>query len=291
MTSQQPTISRRLYRDDVELSIVGLGVIVLVGMEQNDANRLVAESVERGVNYIDTGPNYGGGEGQEKMGHAVRPHRDKLFIACKTGQRDAEGARNELEHSLRQLHTDHVDLYQFHGVSTMEQVQQIVGPGGAGEAFLKARDEGLTRYVGLSAHTEEAAIALMDQFDCDSILFPVNYTCFARGNFGPRVIRHAQSKGVTRLALKALALTKWEEQADRTYPKCWYRPISHEQRDLAALALGFTLSQDITAAIPPGDERMYRLAMDLAAAFEPLSPAQREELLASAAELEPIFAS
>ncbi len=291
MTPEHAQIARRIYRDDVELSIVGLGVIVLVGMEQDDANRMVAESIDRGMNYIDTGPRYGGGEAQEKMGHAVRPHRGDLFIACKTGLRDARGARDELEHSLRQLHTDHVDLYQFHAVSTMEDVQKIVGPGGAGEAFLKAREEGLTRYVGLSAHNEEAAIALMDQFDCDSVLFPVNYGCFAKGNFGPRVLQHAKDKGVTRLALKALAQTKWKEGEERTYQKCWYRPISHEQRDLAARALRFTLSQEVTAAIPPGDERMFRLALDLAAEFEPLSEVEREELLATAADLDPIFAS
>lgn len=289
--THQPSIPRRIYKNGEELSIVGLGVIVLVGMEQDDANRLVAESIDRGLNYIDTGPRYGGGEAQEKMGHAVRPHRSDLFIGCKTRERDAGGARKELEHSLRQLHTDHVDLYQFHAVSTMEDVQKIVGPGGAGEAFLKAREEGLVRYVGLSAHNEEAAIALMDQFDCDSVLFPVNFGCFAKGNFGPRILQHARDNGVTRLALKALAHTTWKENEQRTYANCWYRPISHEHRDLASRALRFTLSQDVTAAIAPGDGRMFRLALDLATRFEPLLPAERDELLAEAEDLEPIFAN
>lgn len=290
MVASKPQIPRRPYRDDLELSIAGMGVIVLIGMDQDDANRLVAESVDRGVNYFDTGPRYGDGEGQEKLGHALRAHREGVFVACKTGRRDAEGARSELEHSLRQLHTDHVDLYQFHGVSTIDDVQQIVGPGGAGEAFLTARQEGKVRYVGLSAHDEDMAIALMDQFHCDSVLFPINYACFAQGNFGPRVIRHAQNKGVARLALKAMAHTTWKEHEERIYPNCWYRPISHEQRDLVDRALRFTLSQDVTAAIPPGDERAYRLALDLAADFAPLSAEQTEQLLASAVDLEPIFA-
>lgn len=131
----------------------------------------------------------------------------------------------------------------------------------------------------------------MDRFDCDSVLFPINFACFAKGHFGPRLLEHARKKGVTRLALKALAHTTWNEHEERTYPKCWYRPISHEQRDLATKALRFTLSQDVTATIPPGDERIYRLALDLADAFEPIAPEERDELLATVTDLEPIFTS
>ena len=284
-------LPRRSYQDDVELSVVGLGVITLVGMEQDDANALLAESVELGVNYVDTGPKYGDGEGQQKLGLALRPYRDRMFIACKTGCRDGAGALEELEHSLGQLHTDHVDLYQFHGVTTEQDVQEILAPGGAAEAFDRARAQGKVRYVGLSAHNEDAAIAIMDQGPCDSVLCPTNYVCFAQGNFGPRVIQHAANKGVARLALKALAYTRWREGEQRSYPNCWYRPITPEQRELAARALAFTLSQDVTALIPPGDERAYRLALELAAEFSPMSEAEQKALLDSASELEPIFAS
>ncbi|MAE63686.1 MAG: oxidoreductase [Phycisphaeraceae bacterium] len=284
------TLARRPFRDDVELSIVGLGVITAIGMEQSDVDALVTESVEAGVNYIDTGPRYGDGEGQQKLGLALRPHRDNVFIACKTGRRDAEGALEELELSLEMLHTDHVDLYQLHGVSSREDVEQILAPGGAAEGFLTARDQGKTRYVGLSAHDEDAAIAIMDGFPCDSILFPTNFACFAQGDFGPRVIEHAASRNVARLALKALAYRTWREGEERTHPKAWYRPITSDQRELARRALYFTLSQDITAAIPPGDEQSYRMAVELAADFEPMSEADQQALLDSAADLEPIFA-
>jgi predicted aldo/keto reductase-like oxidoreductase len=241
--------------------------------------------VERGVNYFDVAPSYG--DAELKLGPALEPFRKNVFLACKTGRRDATGAQQELEQSLSRLRTDHLDLYQFHGVSSMEDVEKILADGGAGEVFLKAREEGKVRFLGFSAHAEEPAIALMDRFPCDSVLFPVNYVCYAQGNFGPRIMQHAKGKGVARLALKALAHGQWREGEPRTHPKCWYRPVS--DRALARQALRFTLSEDITAAIPPGDQELYQMALGLASDLPPLSAAERQELLAGTEGVEPLF--
>jgi aryl-alcohol dehydrogenase-like predicted oxidoreductase len=283
-------LAKRRYRDDVQLSIIGFGGIVVVGFEQKEADRLVAESFDRGVNYFDVAPSYFEGEAEIKLGNALRPYRQKVFLACKTMRRDAEGARLELERSLERLHTDHFDLYQFHAVSSMKDVEQSLGPGGAAETFVKAREQGKVRYLGCSAHSEEAALAMLDRFPLDSILFPINFVCFAQANFGPRVIARAKEKGAARLALKALAHAPWPQGTDRAktgHPKAWYRPI--EDRELASKALRFTLSEDITAAIPPGDEKVYQMALELAADFKPLSNQEREDLLAGAKETKPLF--
>ena len=143
------------------------------------------------------------------------------------------------------------------------------------------------RYLGCSAHSVEAALALMDRFPLDSILFPVNFVLFAQGNFGPQVLARAKEKGIARLALKAMAYTRVPAGAKRTYPKCWYVPV--DDRSLARQALRFTLSEDVTAAIPPGDERLYEMALDLAAGYQPLSPAERKRLLARAEGVDPLF--
>jgi len=264
---------------------VGLGGVVVWGLEQEEANRLVAESVERGVNYFDVAPTYG--DAELKLGPALEPYRDDVFLACKTTRRDASGAQEELEDSLRRLRTDHLDLYQFHAVSTMEDVEQILAPGGASEVFLKAREQGKVRFLGLSAHAEEPAIALLDRFECDSVLFPVNFVCYAQGNFGPRLLQHAKEKGVARLALKALCHGAWRKGETRSYPKCWYRPVSAPS--LARQALRFTLSEGVTAAIPPGDEGLYRMALRLASDLPPLSAKERREILAGTEGVEPIF--
>ncbi len=280
-------IPRRTYRGDVKLSTIAFGGIVVVHMEQKDADNIVAESIDRGVNYFDVAPSYFEGEAEMKLGNALRAHRNKIFLACKTTVRDAAGARKELERSLERLHTDHFDLYQFHAVSSMKDVEQILAPGGAAETFSKARQEGKVRFLGMSAHSAEAAIALMDRYPLDSVLFPVNFVLYSQGHFGPQILAHAKEKGLARMALKAMAHTTWPKGAKREYDKCWYKPI--DRPDLAEKAVRFTLSEDVTAAIPPGEEKLYRMALDIAAAFKPLNTAEREQLLASASGLEPLF--
>jgi len=285
------SIPRRLYRDDIRLSIVGFGGIVVVGQPQTDANREVSRAIDRGVNYFDVAPSYGRGEAEEKLGIALEPYRKGAFLACKTQKRDAAGASAELENSLRVLHTDHFDLYQLHAMSTMEDVESVLGPDGALKTFLKAKKEGKIRYLGFSAHNEDVALRLMDEFPFDSVLFPINYVCFAQGNFGPRLLKKAKEKNVACLAIKSLAYTRWADTEDTRakHPKCWYQPL--DDLEEARLALRFTLSEDVTAAIPPGDEKIYRIAETLAAEFTPLTPAERESLLASSKNIKPIFHS
>ncbi|HSB17063.1 MAG TPA: aldo/keto reductase [Bryobacteraceae bacterium] len=281
---------KRKYRDNVKLSVIGFGGIVVCGMEQNLADRTVAESWDRGINYYDVAPTYFDGEAETKLGIALKPYRKKAFLACKTTIRDAQGAAKELEQSLKRLHTDHFDLYQFHAVSSMEDVEKILAPAGAAELFTRARKDGKVRYLGASAHNAEAAIALMERFPLDSILFPVNFVCFQQGSFGPQILAKAKEKGVARLALKALAHHPWPKGTDRKksgYEKCWYKPV--DDPELARKALRFTLSEDITAAVPPGDERIYAMALDIAAAFTPMTAAERQELLASSQGTAPIF--
>ena len=129
----------------------------------------------------------------------------------------------------------------------------------------------------------------MDRFDFDSILFPINFATFYAADFGPRVIEAAKSKGVARLALKAMARQRWSkgDPARQLYRKCWYEPLTKRQE--AKLGLYFTLSQSVTAAIPPGDESLFRLALDLAMDFRPVSRREKETLRKMAASLNPIF--
>jgi len=257
-------------------------------MEQKDADRSVAEAFDRGINYYDVAPSYYDGEAERKLGPALEPVRKRSFLACKTMARDAAGARKELEQSLGRLRTDHFDLYQFHAVSSLDDVDKIVAPGGAAEEFLKAREEGKVRFLGASAHNAEAAISLMDRFPLDSVMFPVNFVLFQEGNFGPQILEHAKKKGVARLALKAMAHTSWPEGADRSaWPKCWYKPT--DDPELAEKAVRFALSEDVTAAIPPGNEKLFWMALDYAGRFRPLRPKERQDLLTSARGVSPLF--
>ncbi|MGA2301482.1 MAG: aldo/keto reductase [Candidatus Acidiferrum sp.] len=284
-------LPRRRYKDGIDLSIIALGGIVVCGLSQEEASRRVAVAYDRGVNYFDCAPSYFNGEAETKLGEALRPYRSKVFLAEKTMHRDAKGAREELERSLQRFHTDHVDLYQFHAVSSMDDVDKILAAGGAAETFFAARKEGKVRYVGFSAHNAPAALRLMDALELDSVLFPVNVNAWENGGFGPQILAKAKAKGMARMALKALAFGKWPagmKESDRKYPKCWYEPIA--DREMARLALRFSLNQEVTAAVPPGDERIFDMALELASAPLPeLSAAELTGLKTKIATLEPVF--
>jgi aryl-alcohol dehydrogenase-like predicted oxidoreductase len=256
-------------------------------MEQKDADRTVAEAFDRGVNYFDVAPSYFDGEAETKLGPALKPYRKRSFLACKTMERGAAGVLRELEQSLGRLKTDHFDLYQFHALSGLEDVDKILSSGGAAETFLKARQDGKVRFLGASAHSAEAAIALMDRFPLDSVMFPVNFVLFQEGNFGPQILAHAKKKGVARLALKALAHTSWPDRDHAAWRKCWYQPI--DQPELVEKAVRFTLSEDVTAAIPPGEEKLFRMALDYGARFRPLEAKERGDLLKRAQGVHPLF--
>lgn len=287
-SSAAAALPRREYKDGIRLSVIGFGGIVVCGLDQPRADRIVAESFDRGVNYYDVAPSYFDGEAETKLGPALQPYRGRSFLACKTLERDAAGSRRELERSLGRLRTDHFDLYQFHAVSSLGDVDKIVAPGGAGETFLKARQEGKVRFLGASLHDAEAALSLMDRFPLDSVLFPVNFVLFQEGTFGPQILAQAKKKGIARLALKTLCHQAWPEGADRSaWPKCWYKPV--DDPVLADLAVRFTLSEDVTAAIPPGEEKLFRMALDCGGRFRPLDAKERQGLMAGARGLTPIF--
>jgi aryl-alcohol dehydrogenase-like predicted oxidoreductase len=276
---------RRLGKTGEMLSMIGFGGIAVMNEDPADAKRIVAQAIERGINYFDVAPSYGNAE--ERLGPALEPYRKSVFLACKTGRRTAREAEEELQQSLKRLRTDHFDLYQFHAVTTMEDVEQIMGPGGALETFVQAREKGLVRFLGFSVHSEEAALALMDRFDLDTILFPFNWVCWNQGKFGPRVLEKAQEKDMGILALKTLAKRKWKEDEERKWSKAWYCPVDSFAE--ALMAVRFTFSRPITAGTSPGHEELLWWACDAADQFTPLSEEEEAEVARRSEGLDPIF--
>lgn len=276
---------RRFGKTDVELSVVGFGGIIVMNEPPSSAKRIVKEAIERGINYFDVAPSYGNAE--ECLGPALEPYRDSVFLACKTAKRTKIEAEAELHQSLRRLRTDHFDLYQIHGVITLIEVNQAMGEGGAIEALVEAREQGLVKYLGFSAHTEEAALALLDRFKFDSVLFPFNWVCWYQSDFGPKVLEKAQEKGVATLALKALAKRKLKENEEKKWPKCWYAPVDSFEE--ASLALRFTLSLPVTSAVSPSHADLLWWASDVAEKPEHLSKEETAVVAKRSEGLEPIF--
>jgi predicted aldo/keto reductase-like oxidoreductase len=286
-TSGQGKIEKRsLGRTGEMLSMIGFGGIIVRDATPEQASLDVKLAIERGINYFDVAPSYG--DAEIKLGPALEPYRKGVFLACKTTKRDRAGSRAELEQSLKHLRTDHFDLYQFHAVTTLRDVDAIHGPGGALETFREARKEGKIRFIGFSAHSVEAALAMMDRFDFDTILFPINYATWSAGNFGPQVLERARQKKMGILALKAMAKRPWPKDADRsTYPKCWYEPFTSP--DDIRMGLRFTLSHPVTAAVTPGDSRLFRIALNVSDSIKPLSKNEIQEIKERGLKTEPLF--
>jgi aryl-alcohol dehydrogenase-like predicted oxidoreductase len=286
-TASNPIAKRTLGRTGEQLSIIAFGGIVVMNEDPGASSNIVAEAVDRGVNYFDVAPSYG--NAQERLGPALAPYRKNCFLACKTEGRMKDDSRAQLEESLRLLKTDHVDLYQFHALTKMTDLDKVLGPGGAMETMEAAKKEGKIRYIGFSVHSAETAVAAMDRYNFDTILFPLNWVLYTQAGFGPQILKKAQEKKMGILALKGMAKTVWsaDQKENHPEPKCWYQPAAFP--DEASLGLRWTLGHEITAAIPPGDERYFRLAMDVAQNYKPLESHEQQALLSGGHGVEPIF--
>lgn len=277
--------TRQYGKHDVRLSVVGFGGILVAGETAEESARRVRIAIDRGVNYFDVAPSYGNAE--EMLGPALEPYRKDVFLACKTNKRDAAGAEEEFRDSLRKLRTDRIDLYQIHGIQTDEEVDQVLAPDGALSFYRKLREAGEIRFIGFSAHNEDAALRLLDAFEFDSVLFPVNWAAWHAGGIGPRIMEAAKERNTAVLALKALAMTRWGENEERTWNKTWYRPADTFEE--AERGLRFTLSRPVVAAVSPGHIEHLEWACDAADRFRPLSEAEEQEIAELAKSTEPIF--
>lgn len=278
--------TRRLGKTGERLSVIGFGGMVVNGVTPDEASRLVAEAIDRGINYFDVAPTYGNAE--ERLGPALAPYRRSVFLACKTRERTAQGAREELHRSLERLHTDMFDLYQLHALSTAGEVEQVMAPGGAIEALVEAREQGLIRFIGFSSHDDDAAVQLLRRFPFDTMLHPFNWVSWYQGGFGPRAMAAAKKAGVGILALKTLAKRALREGEQAKWPKCWYVPIDDPAE--AQMAVNWTLSLAVTAAVSPSHAELLWWMCDAADRFCALSDEEQKQISARTSGLTPVFA-
>ena len=274
------------------VSVLGFGGIVLSGRPQADCDREVAAAVDQGFTYFDVAPQYG--DAQERMGPALRPFRDRVVLNCKTLERGGPAARAQLDDSLKKLETDRFDVYQLHAVTTEEDVDRVLAPGGALEALEGAQRAGKCRALGFSAHGEDAALRLIATGRFRTMLLPLNAVMFERGVFGPRALAAANAAGMTVYALKAMARGKADPERGQGHPKCWYEV--EDRAPIAELALRYTLGlPGVVAALPPGQPELFRVAAAAATRAEgpalttPLDADEKARLLDAMAGSRPLF--
>ncbi|MFA4030212.1 MAG: hypothetical protein GDYSWBUE_001836 [Candidatus Fervidibacterota bacterium] len=278
---------RTLGKTGIEVSIIGLSGLAFNRLEQDVANELVREAIDAGVNFVDVAPAYGNAE--DVLGAALDGYRQKVFLACKTQRRTKEEAWQELQRSLKRLRTDHFDLYQLHALTKMEELEVALDKGGAIETLIEAREKGLVKFLGFSAHSLKVALEAMRRFDFDTVMFPINFVTWHRENFGPQVIELAHKKGMGCIAIKPMVRSALAPQMKRPYPRLWYVPTDDYKE--ASMALRWTLSQGVTVAMPPADDRLVRLAIKIARSYKPITDEECEELRRLAESCIPLFKS
>lgn len=275
---------RDLGRTGLRVSVAAFGGVSALDGDPADSDRLIHEAVDRGVTYFDVAPSYGKGEAEARLGRVLPPVRDRIILACKTNQRTADGARAELEQSLRRLRTDRFDVYQLHALDKETDLDTALGPGGAVEAFVAARDAGLVQFLGITGHNHALLAAAVDRFPFDTVLTPVNY---ALRETALPLLAHLAARGIGALAIKPTAQRGWQpaERASderQRFAHCWYRPI-HEPGGVAQMT-AWVLAQPVAALVPGGSALIVRRVLD---AIERGLPAPSPQAL-DALELAPL---
>jgi len=210
------------------------GAAALGGMKQERADSTLELLLEYGVNHIDTAASYG--DSELRLAPWLRRHRAEFFLATKTGERSYEGARAELHRSLERLGVDRVDLIQMHNLVEPDEQERALGPGGALEALVEARAQGLVRFIGVTGHGTRAAAmhaASLLRFDFDSVLLPYSYTMMRSPSYAAdfeALAALCEERHVAVQTIKSVARRRWQE-GDASKRFSWYEPI----RDLEAL--------------------------------------------------------
>jgi predicted aldo/keto reductase-like oxidoreductase len=268
---------RVLGRTGAEVSMVGFPGLAMIHDDQEACNKAIRKALDIGVNYFDVAPAYGNGVAEERMGIAMEGiDKSRIFLACKTKMRDKEGARMELERSLKRLKTDHFDLYQVHHIRTAEEVQQALGPGGAIETFLEAKKEGKVRWLGFSAHTTKGAVEAMNGFAFDTCMFPINCIEYYKMGFGKEVLEVAAKKDIAVVAIKTMSRGAWATEAERSR-KWWYHTM--ESTAEIDMAVRWSLSQGgVVAGLSPSFVDLFEKSAEAAKKYRPIAATEVQRL-------------
>jgi aryl-alcohol dehydrogenase-like predicted oxidoreductase len=278
---------RRLGRTGHSSAVAILGGAAFARCTFEDAEVGFADALSHGVNHVDVAPRYG--DAEVLLGPLVEPLRDELFLACKTTRRNPEGVRAQLEESLQKLHTDHFDLYQMHAVTDLHVLEERTD---AAEEILRARDEGIVRFAGITGHNDGAPRAFLEalhRWDLDTVMFPVNARMWSDPVYradAEALLALCAERDVGVMAIKAAAKRPWDD-GDR-FATTWYEP--YDDADNVAKAVSFTLSvPGVHGFCTPGDLRVLRLALAGAEGAEAMDSSRREEEIAEASVNPSIF--
>lgn len=282
---------RRLGRTEHHSSVLIYGGAALSDATQEAADASIQLALDAGIDHFDTAEAYGGSE--LRLGPWMPQIRDRIFLATKTGDRTATGAYDSIRRSLGRLQTDRVDLIQLHAVCDVEDLGRATAPDGALQGAIRARDEGLVSWIGITGHGMQAPATHLEalrRFPFDTVLTPCNYRLW-----NVREYRHdlealedevsAQDAGL--MFIKALARNLWREGEEHT-STTWYEPL--DSQELIDAAVGFALSDRIVTGIATaGDVRLVPRLVEAERRASSITRPEAEAVLRGVDEFEPPF--
>jgi aryl-alcohol dehydrogenase-like predicted oxidoreductase len=257
---------RKLGKTGVEVTMLGLGgegVLRTYGHER-EAYSLINRALDLDINYFESARAYSGSEAY--YGRALKERRKDIFLTSKSHARDKQGALTHLKETLRNMKTDHLDLWQVHDVRTEDDVEQIFGPAGALQAFIEAKEKGLTRFIGVTGHHDpDIVIKCIELFDFDTVLLPINPAEPFYKSFLDNVIPIAREKQMGIIGMKVYlrglaAELPWSDTLE---------PFLH-----------FALSQPVTTVVVGCDSiEQLEENVTFAARFKPMPKKQMKTLM------------
>ena len=268
---------------------VVFGAASLSGVSQHVADETLEVLLRYGVNHIDTAAGYG--DSELRIAPWLKREPGRFFLATKTGKRDEKGARAELERSLDRLGVDHVDLWQLHSLADPIDWDQALSPGGALDAALVARQEGLLKWIGVTGHGSQIAAThrrSLDRFDFDSVLLPYNYVtmqnAYYHENFDA-LVDTCRQRNVAVQTIKSIAHRPWMER-DHTR-STWYQPL--EDPDDIDLAVWWVLGRAGVFLNSVGDVDLLPHVLDAAKRFREPPGEGAMRALVERSHTEPLF--
>ncbi|WP_282941389.1 aldo/keto reductase [Paenibacillus sp. RC67] len=276
-------LTRQVGRLGHQSSVVMFGAASLGSVTQKEADESISFALQRGVNHFDTAASYG--EAELRMGPWMPRVRSDIFLATKTGERTKEQAKAQIYRSLERLQTDYIDLLQLHAVGTVEELDKCTAKGGALEAVLEAKAEGIVKAIGITGHGHMAPVTHLEairRFPFDTVLLPLNYYLYSlpdyRTAFDALVEEAGQQDTAVRV-IKAIAKGPWGEQQERTYAT-WYEPF--DRQEVIDACVHFVLSfQGVAGFASAGDIHLFPKIVDAVERYGSMSNEEATRILSA----------
>ncbi|HUC93751.1 MAG TPA: aldo/keto reductase [Paenibacillus sp.] len=286
-------LKRKIGRLGFEGSVVMFGAASLGNVTQEEADESISFALRHGINHFDTAASYG--DAEVRMGPIISKVRKDIFLATKTGERLKKEAKDEIYRSLERMQVDSVDLLQLHAVGTIEELDKCTEKGGALEAALEAKEEGVVKAIGITGHGHEAPIAHLEalrRFPFETVLLPLNYYMYALAEYREAfdaLMEEANKQNAAVRVIKAIAKAPWRGDQQRRYAT-WYEPF--DRQEIIDACVHFVLSfPGVAGFASAGDIRLFPKIVDAVERFGSMNDEEAERILSSISGYTSVFGS